>query len=94
MQQSTEGQARLKRQADRENDHLARLLEQQDREEEQAKKKARMNPTAKAEEGTPNEAPGARTSSAQAHPWLSTSGGDAEGELGRASLPGRLHMAF
>ena len=50
MQQSSEGQARIKRQIDRENEHISRILEKHDT-EEQTKKKAKPDAEASPEGG-------------------------------------------
>ena len=61
MQQSAEGQSRIKRQADRENEQLTRLLVQQDQAEEQAKKKARVEDTDEAPSSSTTPSQGAST---------------------------------
>ena len=50
MKDTDEGQARIKRQVDRENEHIGRILEKQD-EEEHAKKKAKPDHMASSEGG-------------------------------------------
>ena len=50
MQETGEGQARLKRQVDKENEYFSRILEKHDA-EEQAKKKARPDTEASAKGG-------------------------------------------
>ena len=50
MQQSSKGQARIKRQIDRENEHISRILEKNDT-EEQAKKKVKPDAEASIQGG-------------------------------------------
>ena len=50
MQKSNEGQARIKRQIDRENEHISRILEKHDT-EEQVKKKAKPDTEASPQGG-------------------------------------------
>ena len=51
MQQSNEGQERIKRQMDRENEFFATRLEQQEREDEKATKMQNMEPVSSPEAG-------------------------------------------